>query len=48
MLYAMLVPRSPKLKLNPDFGILGGPGVIAPGVDLKAKDRPGFALTDAF
>jgi hypothetical protein len=46
--YALRVLPSPKLKLNVDFGILEGPGLIAPGVDLKAKDCPGAAISYAF
>jgi hypothetical protein len=48
LVYAMRVLPSPKLKLNVDFGILEGPGVIAPGIDLQAKDRPAFAISYAF
>ncbi|WP_035352743.1 DUF3034 family protein [Edaphobacter aggregans] len=48
MVYAARVLPSPKLKLNLDVGVLEGPGVIAPGVDLKAKSRPAFALSYAF
>ncbi len=48
MVYAMRVLPSPKLRLNVDFGVLQGPGVIAPGTDLKAKDRPAFAISYAF
>jgi len=46
--YALRVIPSPKLKLNVDFGILEGPGQIATGVDLKAKDCPGGAISYAF
>lgn len=46
--YALRVIPSPRLKLNVDFGILEGPGQIAPGVDLKAKDCPGGAISYAF
>jgi hypothetical protein len=46
--YALRVLPSPKLKLNVDFGILEGPGMIAPGVDLKAKDCPGGAISYQF
>lgn len=46
--YALRVIPSPKLKLNVDFGILEGPGLIAPGVDLKAKDCPGGAISYSF
>jgi hypothetical protein len=46
--YALRVIPSPKLRLNADFGILEGPGVIAPGVDLKAKDCPGGAISYSF
>jgi hypothetical protein len=46
--YALRVIPSPRLKLNVDFGILEGPGQIAPGVDLKAKDCPGGAISFAF
>jgi len=46
--YALRVLPSPKLRLNLDFGILEGPGLIAPGVDLKAKDCPGAAISYAF
>jgi hypothetical protein len=46
--YALRVIPSPKLKLNVDFGILQGPGQIAPGVDLKAKDCPGGAISYSF
>jgi len=46
--YALRVLPSPKLKLNVDFGVLEGPGLIAPGVDLKAKDCPGAAISYAF
>ncbi|MDE1154747.1 MAG: hypothetical protein PW735_03340 [Acidobacteriaceae bacterium] len=48
MVYALRVLPSPTMKLNVDFGILQGPGEISPGVDLKAKDRPAFAITYAF
>lgn len=48
MVYALRVLPSPTMKLNVDFGILQGPGEIAPGTDLKAKDRPAFAITYAF
>jgi len=46
--YALRVIPSPKLRLNVDFGILEGPGQIATGVDLKAKDCPGGAISYAF
>jgi hypothetical protein len=46
--YALRVLPSPRLKLNLDFGILQGPGTIAPGVDLKAKDCPGGAISYSF
>lgn len=46
--YALRVIPSPKLKLNLDFGILQGPGQIATGVDLKAKDSPGGAISYSF
>jgi len=46
--YALRVVPSPRLRLNADFGILEGPGTIAPGVDLKAKDCPGAAISYAF
>jgi hypothetical protein len=46
--YALRVVPSPRVRLNVDFGILEGPGVIAPGVDLKAKDCPGGAISYAF
>jgi hypothetical protein len=46
--YALRVIPSPKLRLNVDFGILEGPGEIAPGVDLKAKDCPGGAVSYSF
>jgi hypothetical protein len=46
--YALRVLPSPRLHLNLDFGILEGPGTIAPGVDLKAKDCPGAAISYAF
>jgi hypothetical protein len=46
--YALRVIPSPRLKLNADFGVLEGPGQIAPGVDLKAKDCPGAAISYAF
>jgi hypothetical protein len=46
--YALRVVPSPKLKLNLDFGILEGPGQIETGVDLKAKDCPGGAISYAF
>jgi hypothetical protein len=46
--YALRVVPSPKLKLNVDFGILQGPGQIATGVDLKAKDCPGGAISYSF
>jgi hypothetical protein len=46
--YALRVVPSPRLKLNVDFGILEGPGQIAAGVDLKAKDCPGAAISYAF
>ena len=46
--YALRVIPSPKLKLNVDFGILEGPGQIATGVDLKAKDCPGGAVSYSF
>jgi hypothetical protein len=46
--YALRVVPSPKLRLNVDFGILEGPGVIAPGTDLRAKDCPGGAISYAF
>jgi hypothetical protein len=46
--YALRVVPSPKLKLNVDFGILEGPGQIATGVDLKAKDCPGGAISYSF
>jgi len=46
--YALRVLPSPRLRLNLDFGILEGPGTIAPGVDLKAKDCPGAAISYAF
>jgi hypothetical protein len=48
MAYAVRVLPSPRLRLNVDFGVLEGPGVIAPGIDLKAKDRPAFAVSYAF
>jgi hypothetical protein len=46
--YALRVIPSPRLRLNVDFGVLEGPGVIATGVDLKAKDCPGGAISYAF
>lgn len=46
--YALRLIPSPKLKLNVDFGILEGPGLIATGVDLKAKDCPGGAISYSF
>jgi len=46
--YALRVIPSLKLKLNADFGILEGPGQIATGVDLKAKDCPGGAISYSF
>jgi hypothetical protein len=46
--YALRVIPSPKLKLNLDFGVLEGPGQIATGVDLKAKDCPGGAISYSF
>jgi hypothetical protein len=46
--YALRVIPNPKLKLNVDFGILEGPGQIATGVDLKAKDCPGGAISYSF
>ncbi len=46
--YALRVIPSPKMKLNVDFGILEGPGQIATGVDLKAKDCPGGAISYSF
>jgi hypothetical protein len=46
--YALRVVPSPRLKLNMDFGILEGPGQIAAGVDLKAKDCPGGAISYSF
>jgi len=46
--YALRVIPSPRLKLNVDFGILQGPGQIATGVDLKAKDCQGVAISYAF
>lgn len=46
--YALRVIPSPKLKLNVDFGILEAPGQIATGVDLKAKDCPGGAISYSF
>lgn len=46
--YALRVVPSPKLKLNVDFGVLEGPGQIATGVDLKAKDCPGGAISYSF
>jgi hypothetical protein len=46
--YALRVIPSPKLKLNVDFGILEGPGQIATGVNLKAKDCPGGAISYSF
>jgi len=46
--YALRVVPSPKFRLNVDFGVLEGPGVIAPGVDLKAKVSPGAAVSYAF
>lgn len=46
--YALRVLPSPRLKLNVDFGILEGPGQIATGVDLKAKDCPGGAISYSF
>jgi hypothetical protein len=46
--YALRVVPSPRLKLNVDFGILEGPGQIAAGVDLKAKDCPGGAISYSF
>ena len=46
--YALRVIPSPRLKLTVDFGILQGPGQIAPGVDLKAKDCPGGAISYSF
>jgi hypothetical protein len=48
MVYAARVVPSPKLPLNVDFGVLQGPGVVAPGIDLQAKDRPAFAISYAF
>jgi hypothetical protein len=36
------------MRLNVDFGILEGPGQIATGVDLKAKDRPACAISYSF
>jgi hypothetical protein len=46
--YALRVIPSPRLKLNVDFGILEGPGQIATGVNLKAKDCPGGAISYSF
>lgn len=46
--YALRVIPSPRMKLNVDFGILEGPGQIATGVDLKAKDCPGGAISYSF
>ncbi len=46
--YALRVVPSPRLRLNVDFGILEGPGQIAAGVDLKAKDCPGGAISYSF
>jgi hypothetical protein len=46
--YALRVLPSPKLKLNVDFGILEGPGVISPTANLQAKDCPGGAISFAF
>ena len=48
MVYAARVLPSPKLKLNFDFGVLQGPGNIAPGIDLKARARPAFAISYKF
>jgi len=46
--YALRVVPSPRMRLNVDFGILEGPGQIATGVDLKAKDRPACAISYSF
>jgi len=46
--YALRVIPSPKLRLNLDFGVLEGPGQIATGVNLKAKDCPGGAISYSF
>lgn len=48
MVYALRVLPSPRLPLNVDFGVLHGPGHIAPGVDLKAELRPAFAISYKF
>jgi hypothetical protein len=46
--YALRVLPSPKLKLNLDFGIFEGPGVVSPTANLEAKDCPGGAISYSF
>lgn len=48
LVYAVRVLPSAKLPLNVDFGMLQGPGRIAPGVDLQARSRPAFAVSYKF
>lgn len=48
LVYAVRVLPSAKLPLNVDFGMLQGPGRIAPGVDLGARSRPAFAVSYKF
>jgi len=48
LVYALRVLPSPKLKLNVDVGVMQGPGRIAPGIDLQARNRPAFAISYAF
>lgn len=48
LVYAARVLPSSKLRLNVDFGMLQGPGRIAPGVNLGARARPAFAVSYKF
>ncbi len=48
LVYAARVLPSSKLKLNVDFGMLQGPGRIAPGINLGARARPAFAISYKF
>ena len=48
LVYAARVLPSAKLRLNVDFGMLQGPGRIAPGVDLGARARPAVAVSYKF
>ncbi len=48
MVYAVRVLPSPKLPLSLDVGVLQGPGRVAPGIDLQARNRPAFAISYKF